>query len=189
MRTVELEDQVQQGAGATELGVEALLPLGGARSPEVEFEAFVRDSASALETTAYLLAGDRHRAQELTQQAFERVWRAWPRARQDPLPYARRVLVNLRVDHWRRRRRERLVESVPESSQASAEDAVVQRDELVRALMALPVRQRRIVVMRHLLDLSVEQVSTELGVTPGTVKASASRGLAALRVVLGEEER
>jgi len=181
-----VEVRVEQGAGSGD--VEAYLPLAvGDRSPAVEFEVFVRDSARALATTAYLLVGERHRAEELTQQAFERVWRAWPRARQDPLPYARRVLVNLRVDHWRRRRREHLVEVVPERAHAAGDDAVVLRDELVRALMTLPPRQRRIVVLRHLLDLSVEQVSAELGVTPGTVKASASRGLAALRVVLGEE--
>ena len=41
--------------------------------------------------------------------------------------------------------------------------------------------------MRHLLDLSVEQVSTDLGVTPGTVKAASSRGLATLRALLGEQ--
>lgn len=183
-----VEVRVEQGAGSGDVEVEALLPLAvDDRSPAVEFEAFVRDSARALATTAYLLVGERHRAEELTQQAYERVWRAWPRARLDPLPYARRVLVNLRVDHWRRRRRERLVDVVPERAHAAGDDAVVLRDELVRALMTLPPRQRRVVVLRHLLDLSVEQVSAELGVTPGTVKASASRGLAALRVVLGEE--
>lgn len=179
---------MEQGVGAPEAGTEALLPVAaGGRPPGVEFEAFVRESSSAVATTAYLLVGDRHRAEELAQQAYERVWRAWPRARQDPLPYARRVLVNLRVDHWRRRRRERLVDVVPEQAHGSGDDAVALRDELVRALMTLPPRQRRVVVLRHLLDLSVEQVSDELGVTPGTVKAAASRGLAALRVVLGEE--
>ena len=147
----------------------------------------MRDSARALATTAYLLVGERHRAEELTQQAYERVWRAWPRARQDPRPYARRGRVNRRADPWRRRRRERLVDVGPERAHAAGDDAVVLRDELVRALITLPPRQRRVVVLRHLLDLSVEQVSVELGVTPGTVKASVSRGLAALRVVLGEE--
>ncbi len=182
------EVRVEQGVGSSGVEVEASLPLAvGDRSSSVEFEAFVRDSARALATTAYLLVGERHRAEELTQQAYERVWRAWPRARQDPLPYARRVLVNLRVDHRRRRRRERLVDVVPERAHAAGDDAVVLRDELVRALITLPPRQRRVVVLRHLLDLSVEQVSVELGVTPGTVKASVSRGLAALRVVLGEE--
>lgn len=91
------EVRVEQGVGSSGVEVEASLPLAvGDRSSSVEFEAFVRDSARALATTAYLLVGERHRAEELTQQAYERVWRAWPRARQDPLPYARRVLVNLR---------------------------------------------------------------------------------------------
>lgn len=183
-----VEVRVEQGAGLSDVEDETLVPLGTEqRSPALEFEAFVRESATRLATTAYLLVGERHRAEELTQAAYERVWRAWPRARLDPLPYARRVLVNLRVDHWRRRRRERLVDVVPERSHAPGDDSVALRDVLVRALMTLPPRQRRIVVLRHLLDLSVEQVSDELGVTPGTVKASASRGLAALRIVLGEE--
>ncbi|KRD47002.1 hypothetical protein ASE27_00840 [Oerskovia sp. Root918] len=166
---------------------EGTVLLVDGRSHATEFEAFVRESSSALLTTAYLLVGDRHRAEELTQQAFERVWRAWVRARQDPLPYARRVLVNLRVDHWRRRRREHLVADVHERPVAAGDRAVVARDELVRALRTLPLQQRRIVVMRHLLDLSVEQVSTDLGVTPGTVKAASSRGLATLRALLGEQ--
>ncbi|HZL02835.1 MAG TPA: sigma factor [Cellulomonas sp.] len=56
--------------------------------------------------TAWLLRGDAHRAEELAQQALVRTYAAWSRAgRGDPLAYARRVLVNLRVDTWRRRRR------------------------------------------------------------------------------------
>ncbi|MFF2832326.1 SigE family RNA polymerase sigma factor [Cellulosimicrobium cellulans] len=176
---------VSEGA-IEDLGFDTVLHISGERSAAVEFEAFVRSSASALETTAYLLVGDRHRAEELTQQAYERVWRAWSRARTDPLPYARRVLVNLRVDDWRRRRRERLVADVPERAQASSL-AVEERDRLVRALMTLPAQQRRIVVLRHLLDLSIEEVGSELGVSVGTVKSSSSRGIAALRSVLGEE--
>lgn len=163
--------------------------LTGGRSYETEFEAFVKDSSGALLTTAYLLVGDRYRAEEITQQAFERVWRAWSRARHDPLPYARRVLVNLRIDQWRRRRREHLTSIVPDDPTPAGDEAVVARDELVRALRALPPRQRKIVVMRHLLDLSVEQVSTELGVTPGTVKAASSRGLATLRTLLDKQRR
>lgn len=162
-----------------------VIPSEG-RSSAIEFEEFVRQSASALETTAYLLVGDRHRAEEMTQRAYERVWRAWSRARLDPLPYARRVLVNLRVDDWRRRRRELLVADVPERV-ASPAFAVDERDRLVRALLTLPKQQRKIVVLRHLLDLSVADVSEQLGVSPGTVKSSASRGLAALRTALGED--
>jgi RNA polymerase sigma factor (sigma-70 family) len=54
----------------------------------------------------------------------------------------------------------------------------------VRALMLLPVKQRRVVVLRHLLDLSEAEVADELGIPRGTVKSTASRGLARLRAEL-----
>lgn len=63
--------------------------------------------------------------------------------------------------------------------------AVDDRDAVVCALLALPVRQRRVVVLRHLLDLSENEVAAELGMPVGTVKSTASRGLARLRTLLG----
>ena len=61
------EVRVEQGVGSSGVEVEASLPLAvGDRSSSVEFEAFVRASARALATTAYLLVGARQRAEELT---------------------------------------------------------------------------------------------------------------------------
>lgn len=114
-----------------------------------------------------------------------RTYTSWSRARRDPLAYARRVLVNLRVDTWRRRRREVLIAphdlpDAPVAASRRAED----RDELLRALALLTARQRRIVVLRHLLDLSDTEVADDLGISPGTVRSTASRGLAVLRAAL-----
>ena len=47
--------------------------------------------------------------------------------------------------------------------------------------------QRKVVVLRHWLDLSVEETSRELGISTGTVKSHTSRGLAALHVLLSAE--
>lgn len=75
-------------------------------SRDDEFAAFMARHQRDLLRTAWLLRGDAHRAEELAQQALVRTYAAWSRAgRGDPLAYARRVLVNLRVDTWRRRRR------------------------------------------------------------------------------------
>ena len=72
-----------------------------------EFVAFVETAKDPLHRLAYFLSGDHHRAEELTQQTFERTWRSWRHARQgDPLAYARTILANLRVDTWRRTRHE-----------------------------------------------------------------------------------
>ncbi|WP_460701834.1 SigE family RNA polymerase sigma factor [Myceligenerans halotolerans] len=164
-----------------------------------EFTEFMRSARDPLHRMAFLLCGDRHRAEELTQQTFERCYRHWHKARQgEPLAYARRILANLRIDTWRRTRREVL--AGPEdllnepaaggeaarggSGAASATRTVEDRDAVVRALLQLPLKQRRVVVMRHLLDLSETEVAGELGMPLGTVKSTASRGLAQLRTIL-----
>jgi len=178
------------GTGATET-----VPVRGRAergSADAEFTAFMTEHRRDLLRTAWLLVGDEHRAEELTQQALVRTYTSWSRARRDPLAYARRVLVNLRVDTWRRRRREVLVApaEVPDTPVAASRRAE-DRDQLLRALAVLTPRQRRIVVLRHLLDLSDTEVADDLGVSPGTVRSTASRGLAVLRAAMtaGTEHR
>ncbi|MCL3860897.1 SigE family RNA polymerase sigma factor [Actinotalea sp. K2] len=147
-------------------------------------------SAPQLARTAWLLCGDAHLADELVQQALVRTYLAWPRARQgDPLAYARRTLANLRIDLWRRRRREVLTApaEMPEGGHASGADRHAERDELVRALATLSTRQRRIVVLRHFVGMTDAEVADDLGVSVGTVKSTASRGLVRLRTVLDGE--
>ncbi|MBL0886115.1 sigma-70 family RNA polymerase sigma factor [Myceligenerans sp. I2] len=159
----------------------------------------MRSARDPLHRMAFLLCGDRHRAEELTQQTFERCYRHWHKARQgEPLAYARRILANLRIDTWRRTRREVLAgpedllnepaaggEGPGGSASRPPDTRVVEdRDAVVRALLQLPLKQRRVVVMRHLLDLSETEVTRELGMPLGTVKSTASRGLAQLRTIL-----
>ena len=62
------------------------------------------------------------------------------------------------------------------------------RSVLVDALQQLPSMQRKVVVLRHLLDLSVAQTADELGIGEGTVKSHTSRGLAALERALSAAE-
>ncbi|WP_318244089.1 MULTISPECIES: SigE family RNA polymerase sigma factor [Oerskovia] len=169
-----------------------------------EFTIFMEQAVGPLHRMAYLLCGDQHRAEELTQQTFERTFRAWSRARDgDPLVYARRILANLRIDTWRRTRREVLsgpddlrdhsegITGAPGAgaSVGAAPTAVDDRDLVVRALLQLPLKQRRVVVMRHMLDLSEAEVSAELGIPVGTVKSTASRALVRLRTILDDSSR
>lgn len=156
---------------------------------EAEFASFMSRSAPALARTAWLLCGDTHQAEELVQQALMKTYLAWPKARQgEPLAYARRVLANLRIDGWRRRRREVLMaaDTLPERSSGglSPADQHAERDRLTRALLLLPTKQRRIVVLRHLEGLPEREVAEAVGVSVGTVKSTASRGIARLREVL-----
>jgi len=170
---------------------------GGAATAREEFTVFVREHAATLYRVAYLLCGDPHRAQDLVQQTLERTYRAWGRVRDgSPLAYARTVLANLRVDTWRRTRREHVVDpddlghlvgdARPGSGTSTHDAHVAERDRVVRALAELPVKQRRVVVLRFLLDLGEAETARTLGIPVGTVKSQASRGLDRLRVLLDD---
>lgn len=157
---------------------------------DTEFSAFMAQAAPQLGRTAWLLCGDVHRAEELVQQTLVRTYVAWPRAREtDPLAYARRVLANLRIDSWRKHRRELLTapEDLPEGHAASGAEGHANRDVLVRALMKLAPQRRRVVVLRYLMDLSEDEVARDLRISTGTVKSTASRGLQQLRSLVGDD--
>jgi len=179
-------DPVRVADGSHEAGPVDVVVAG---DKEAEFASFMSRSAPALARTAWLLCGDTHQAEELVQQALMKTYLAWPKARQgEPLAYARRVLANQRIDGWRRRRREVLMasEALPErTGDGRGADALhAERDRLARALRLLPTKQRRIVVLRHLEGLSEREVADAAGVSVGTVKSTASRGLVHLREIL-----
>lgn len=167
--------------------IERVPEAGATRNSE--FTSFMLAHQAELLRTAWFLVGDASRAEELTQHALTRTYAAWSRARRDPLAYTRRVIVNLRTDTWRRRRRETLVPGTGVPDQIAAQDTGVEnRDEISRLLDALSPRQRRVVVLRYLLDLPESDVANELNVSVGTVKSTASRALAVLRTVRVDDQ-
>jgi RNA polymerase sigma-70 factor (sigma-E family) len=147
------------------------------------FRAFVTARWQALVRIAYLLVGDHGYAEDLVQTALARTHRHWRRIERKDAPevYVRRVLVNLVNSHWRRRLRVREVFAVPDRATADPTIAHDQRDELWSALRALPPRTRAVLVLRYFEDLTEAQVADALGCSVGTVKSTASRGLAKLR--------
>ena len=157
-----------------------------------QFAAFVTGAGPYLLHTAELLCGDMARAQDLVQATFERTYRSWSKARDgDPWAYARRILVNLRIDGWRRTRREILAApaDLPDPATPDHAGVVTARHTVVRALARLPVAQRRVVVLRHLLDLTEAEVARELEISVGTVKSHNARALSRLREILSGGDR
>jgi RNA polymerase sigma-70 factor (sigma-E family) len=153
------------------------------------FTTFARERSPELSRIAYLLCGDVHRAADLVQLALERTYRAWNRVGDgDPFAYARRVIATARIDTWRRTKHDVLVApaDLRPGSASDGSQHVVDRDELVRALRQLPAGQRRIVVLRYLLDRTEKQTAEDLGISVGAVKSGASRGLDRLRLILGK---
>jgi RNA polymerase sigma-70 factor (sigma-E family) len=160
-------------------------PAGGR---DEAFSAFVLARQGHLRAIAYSLCGDWHDADDLLQSALTKLYVAWPRVTRDGSPeaYVRRILVHVNIDdHRRRSRRVRTVSldsgpDAPGREPLAAED----RSAVVEALQGLPEQQRKVVVLRHWLGLSVRETAAELKISEGTVKSHSSRGLAALEVVL-----
>lgn len=155
---------------------------------DAAFVRFAREAGQTLTRTAFLLTGDRELAADLCQEALLRTYLAWRRVRAgEATAYARKVVVNLTIDRWRRH----------EAGVAEASDRVDHRDDhgrvddhdhAVRMLAALPPQQRRVIVLRYYNDLSEAETAAALGISAGAVKSAASRGLATLRTLYAPTE-
>jgi RNA polymerase sigma-70 factor (sigma-E family) len=150
-----------------------------------EFAEFVSAASPGLLQAAWLLTGEREAARDLVQTALVKTYAAWRRVRaDDAYAYTRRVLVNAHVDRWRRAPwRESPSDAVPDVPVVrDGTSEVDSRLALTSALARLTRRERAVVVLRYYGDLSEAQVADDLGITRGTVKSTASKALAKLRV-------
>jgi RNA polymerase sigma-70 factor (sigma-E family) len=164
------------------------LDADGRRTVDDDLSELLAVRGRALLATAVLLAGSRPAGEDLLQAALERMLRRRPRlAEADPEGYLRRVLYHLAVDDWRRRRRrlEVLVAVEPPGEPDRTGEVQLRRD-LVAALARLQPRQRAVLVLRYWEQLSEAEAAAVLGCSVGTVKSSASRGLARLRELVSD---
>lgn len=150
----------------------------------VDFDDFVVARSSRLLRTAYLLTRDHALAEDLLQTALTKAWFSWSRIEQDPEPYVRKILVNTFSSWWRRKwNGEQAHAEPPEPPPTSGEhDTAVQRHDLWEAMGRLPRKQRAVVVLRFVEDLSEAETARLLGIAPGTVKSQTSKALAKLRI-------
>jgi RNA polymerase sigma-70 factor (sigma-E family) len=172
-----------------------LLRAGASRR---EFERFVADRTGPLLRTAHLVAGNLAEAEDLVQETLLRVARRWPKvqAMDHPAAYARQILVNMAIDGAAQRSRR--TGELAAADRAGTHDPVdnrAERDlldvdtqqELLGALATLTARQRAIIVLRYWEDLPEAEVAEILGCSAGTVKSTASRGLARLRATIRDD--
>lgn len=161
---------------------------------EQEFEEFVRATAPRLHRAAYLLAGEHHLAEDLTQATYAKVYASWRRVRRadDPLAYARTMLLNTFLSHRRLRRSGELPTDFDSADHRLRPDTGGTdpglRVDLERALATLPPIDRAIVVLRYWDDRSVEETARELGMSAVAVRARAHRALRRLRPLLSETD-
>jgi RNA polymerase sigma-70 factor, ECF subfamily len=144
-------------------------------------------SYASLTKQLYVYTGDLVQAQDLVQEAFCRALPRWSTLStyDDPVGWIRRVAFNLANSRWQRAKvaarylrsqRERHIEG-PNPDRVAA----------VTALAQLPARQRRVMVLHYLADMTVAQIAAEEGVALGTVKTWLHRGRIAMAGLLGEE--
>lgn len=154
-----------------------------------EFAEFVAARQTHLRRIAYAVCGDWHRSEDLLQTALVKLYVAWPRLHRDGREeaYARTIIVRANIDESRRPWRRERSGLDGRDTAARAGLPVEERSALFEALQELPVMQRKVVVLRHWLGLSVAETAHELGIGEGTVKSHTSRGLAALQSTLASD--
>ena len=154
-------------------------PLGAPGLDEV-----YREHYRSLVRLASLLIDDVGTCEEVVQDAFVQVWRRRPALRSDDrLPaYLRSAVLNGARSHLRRRRVARGQRSVGPDPAPSADSGAAAGDQhlVLDALRALPTRQREVLVLRYYLDLPEAEIAATLGLSTGSVKTHAHRGLRAL---------
>jgi RNA polymerase sigma-70 factor (sigma-E family) len=155
-----------------------------------------RERHAELVRLAMLVVGDRPAAEDVVQDVFARLCvRDHPPGRDQSVAYARAAVLNGCRSMLRRRRIARRVggrhdAALSNASHDSAENEVIlaeDRREVLAALAELPVRRREVLVLRYWLGLSESEIASVLGISTGTVKSNASRGIAALARKLGEK--
>lgn len=167
---------------------------GGVEHSRREFTEFYASAKDDCLRIVVVSVGDRQLAEDLVAEAFTRAWMSWRKVRDHPSPRAWvvRTALNLNVSWWRRRRREILADEAsapsvpplwcPPAESSPPGDWPAGLDEvLVRAIRALPLRQREVITLRVFFDLDTETTAETLGISPGTVGVHLHRALAALR--------
>jgi RNA polymerase sigma factor (sigma-70 family) len=159
---------------------------GGDVARPATFEELFAAHHERLFRALYLIVGSSFEAEELMQDAFLRVLERWDRI-ENPVGYLYRTALNATRSRFRRltlAARRTVTLGEPEDPFAAAD----LRDEVVRALRALPERQRAALVLVDLLDQSSEEASKTLGVTPATVRSLASHARTALKTTMEPDD-
>ena len=149
------------------------------------FASFYASSYRRLLGQLFAVTGDLAEAENVLQEAYARAFVRWSRIGAYDLPEAwvRRVAINLAAmaDRSLRRRARALLRLGPPPLVPELSPELL---DLRDALAALPLGQRQVIVLHHLVGLPVEEVASELRLATGTVKSRLARGRAAMASTL-----
>ncbi len=150
---------------------------------EGAFEVLVHRHKSRIFTAIYLIVKDRYRAEDLLQETFIKAVNTIKSGRYNEegkfLPWISRIAHNLAIDAYRKNRRypeivlednSRLFNSM-NFAEDSAESAQIQQDTQARLrelIKELPPEQKQVLVMRHYMDMSFQEIADRTGVSINT---------------------
>ena len=155
------------------------------------FDDFYAREFGAVVGLAYALSGSRSGAEDLAQEAFLAAHRNWERigGYADPGAWVRRVVANLSVSAFRRRLAEaKAIARFVGGSAMVLPDLPEEGAEFWRTVRALPRRQRQVIALHYVGDLSVVEIADVLCIAEGTVKSHLHDARAALARRLGVQE-
>lgn len=152
--------------------------MGGTRS---EFADFYAATYPRTVAELILLTGNRSDAEDAAQEAYVRCWRQWDRICRydDPFGWVRRVAYNSAVSRWRSARRLLALRSrlAEEPSYVPDHDWL----DLRNTLAELPVRHRMVLLLSAVHGMTTDEIASELGVAPATVRSWMHRARAKVR--------
>ena len=156
----------------------------GTEVDRLRFEDFYAAEFDRVLDSAFAFSGDRDAATDATQEAFARAFARWRRlSRQE---WVGGWVTTTALNVLRRRYRDAARSRVPVEEKASHD--AHGRVDLLRALRALPVRQREAAVLFYVADLPLHAVAEAMGVSDGAVKSHLARAREGLRVSLEERD-
>jgi len=164
------------------------------RGDETAWEGLLAENQAPAFRLAYLLLGNADDAEDVTQEAFVRAFRALHRfeAGRPFRPWLLRITANLARNRRRSAGRylaalERLFRAEPDGRPTSGGLDLEQKEEaraLWQAVERLKAADREVIYLRYFLDLPVDETAAVLQVAPGTVKSRLHRAMGRLRDVV-----
>jgi RNA polymerase sigma-70 factor (sigma-E family) len=163
---------------------------GTAVHGDQSFDGFYAELRDRMVRMAYLSTRNHADAEDAVARAFAKVYPRWRAGSLDhPRAYLRTAVMNEVISGFRRQGRHpeaQLLDSddhVEAGAAGGAEDRLAARDEMAAALAQVPQRQRTVLVLRYYEQLSEREIAELMGISTGTVKSAASRGLDRLRQI------
>ena len=159
--------------------IDADVPV--AHGTPTSFEDFFEAERTRLYRVMFVICGSRQEAEDISQEAFLRVWERWGRVAKldEPVGYLHRTAMNVFRD-----RRRRLVLGLKRALRPPAArdelEEVETRSVAADVLASLTPRQRAAIVLTEALDYSAEEAGGILGIKGSTVRALTYQARSAL---------